>query len=323
LSNYGTMVDPLLEELELDYEGLRVTALGGGHGLARALLAVQEYADVITAVVSVADDGGSSGRLAPALGIPPPGDCRRALLALSPPGSVWYRLMEHRFDAGDVAGHSLGNLVLAAFAERAGGLEEALNTMGRLLGARGAVVPAAPLPLGLEAVIDGERVEGQVAIALSRGSIEELWLSPREAEATRAATDAIASADQIIIGPGSLYTSLIADLKVPGLAEAVNASGAGLSYVCNLTTQDGETLGMDALAHVEALVEHTGMRIPDAVVAHQGRLQVPEGLEPVKVDREALESLGCRLETADLADPASDWPQHDPTRLGAVLRRLA
>ena len=232
-------------------------------------------------------------------------------------------MMEDRFDAGDVAGQSLGNLVLAAFAERSGGLEEALNTMGRLLGARGAVVPAASRPLGLEAVIDGQRIKGQVAIALSRGSIEELRLLPREVEATRAATDAIASADQIIIGPGSLYTSLIADLKVPGLAEAVNASGASLSYVCNLTTQDGETLGMDTLAHVEALVEHTGLRIPDAIVAHQGRLDVPEGLDPVRVDRESLESLGCRLETADLVDPASEWPQHDPTRLGAVLRRLA
>lgn len=323
MSSFGTMVDPLLKELELDYEGLRVAALGGGHGLARALLAVQEYADVITAVVGVADDGGSSGRLAPALGIPPPGDCRRALLALSPPGSVWYRLMEHRFDTGDVAGHSLGNLVLAAFAERSGGLEGALNTMGRLLGARGAVVPAAPLPLGLEAVVDGELVEGQVAIALSRGTIEELRLLPRDVEATRAATDAIASADQIVIGPGSLYTSLIAGLKVPGLAEAVNAAGASLSYVCNLTTQDGETLGMDALAHVEALVEHTGLRTPDAVVAHHGRLDVPDGLDPVRVDREALENLGCRVETADLVDPVCEWPQHEATRLGAVLRRLA
>jgi len=323
LTNSGTMVDPLLEELGLDYEGLRVVALGGGHGLARALLAVQEYADVITAVVSVADDGGSSGRLSPALGMPPPGDCRRALLALSPPGSFWYRLMEHRFDAGDVAGHSLGNLVLAALTERSGGLEEALATAGRFLGARGAVVPAAAVPLSLEATIDGVLVEGQVAVAISRGTIEELHLRPREAGATRAATDAIASADQIVIGPGSLYTSLIADLKVPGLAEAINASEGKLSYVCNLTTQDGETLGMDALAHLDALVEHTGLRMPDAIVAHDGRLEVPEGLDPVRVDRAALEGLGCRVETADLADPAAVWPQHDPTRLGAVLRRLA
>jgi len=323
LTDFGTLVDPLLEELGLDYEGLRVVALGGGHGLARALLAVQEYADVITAVVSVADDGGSSGRLSPALGMPPPGDCRRALLALSPPGSFWYRLMEHRFDAGDVAGHSLGNLILAAVAERSGGLEEALAAVGRLLDARGAVVPAAAVPLSLEATIDGALVEGQVAVAISRGTIEELRLLPREVGATRAATDAIASADQIVIGPGSLFTSLVADLKVPGLAEAINASESKFSYVCNLTTQDGETLGMDALAHLEALVEHTGLRIPDAIVVHDGRLEVPEGLNPVRVDRAALESIGCRVETADLADPSAVWPQHDPARLGAVLRRLA
>ncbi|MBU1226932.1 MAG: uridine diphosphate-N-acetylglucosamine-binding protein YvcK [Actinobacteria bacterium] len=319
MSEFETIVDPLLEELELDIGGLRVVALGGGHGLAQALMAIQEYGETITAVVSVADDGGSSGRLVPGLGIPPPGDTRRALLALSPGGSLWRRVMEHRFEHGDVAGHSLGNLVLAAFAEMSGGLEEALNTMGRLMGARGAVVPVASEPLVLEAVIDGKAVSGQAAISRSRGSIEDLRVTPA-VTATRAALAAIGSAEQIVIGPGSLYTSLAAVLVVPGVVEAVNASAAGLVYVCNLITQDGETLGMDAAAHVAALVERTGLRRPDVVVGHHGPLEVPAGLQRVEVDETAL---GCRVESAELADPGAAWPQHDPARLGAVLRRLA
>jgi len=321
LSGFETIVDPLLQELELDASGVQVAALGGGHGLAQVLMAIQEYAQTITAVVSVADDGGSSGRLAPGLEIPPPGDTRRALLALSPAGSVWHRVMEHRFESGDVAGHSLGNLVLAGLAEMSGGLDDALLTMGRLLGARGAVVPVASEPLTLEAVVDGKTVTGQVAIALSRGTIEALHVTP-EVRAARAAVDAIAAADQIVIGPGSLYTSLAAVLVVPGVVETINESEAGLVYVCNLITQDGETLGMDAADHVEALMARTGLRAPDVAVGHHGVLEVPEGLDEVGLDKEAIVGLGCRVESAELADPGSEWPQHDPARLGAVLRRL-
>lgn len=323
MSEFETIVDPLLEELEIDLEGIKVAAIGGGHGLAQALLAVQDYAATITAVVSVADDGGSSGRLSPALGIPPPGDTRRALLALSPPGSAWRRVMEHRFEAGDVAGHSLGNLVLAAFAGMSGGLGEALDTAGRLLGARGAVVPAAEEALTLEAVVDGRTVTGQVAVAQARGTVESIRVLPEGAEASRDTVRAIASAEQIVLGPGSLFTSIAAVLLVPGVAEAVNLSDAGLVYVCNLTTQDGETLGMDAAAHVQALVAHTGIRPPDVVVAHHGALRVPDGLEAVAADAGAIAVLGSRVEEADLADPGAAWPQHDPARLGAVLRRLA
>lgn len=323
MSEYETLLDPLLEEIELDYEGLRVVCLGGGHGLAQALLAVQEYADVISAVVSVADDGGSSGRLAPAFDMPPPGDTRRALLALSPPDTLWYQMMEHRFAEGDVAGHSLGNLILAALTQMTGGLEEALETTGRLLGARGEVVPAATMPLQLEATVGDRVVTGQAAITRSRGGVRDLRVLPGDAVATRAATAAIGSADQVVVGPGSLFTSLIADLKVPGIAEAVNASEAELIYVANLTSQDGETLGMDLGDHVRALVSHAGVRAPDTVVAHQGPLAVPDGLEPLGLSRDVISDMGCGLETADLADAGADWPQHDPARLGAVLRRLA
>jgi uncharacterized cofD-like protein len=315
--------EPLLSEIDVEVSGVSVVALGGGHGLAQALLAVQDYAGTITAVVSVADDGGSSGRLAPALGIPPPGDIRRALLALSPEPSVWKVLFEHRFEGGDISGHSMGNLMLAALAENSGSFVDALNTAGRLLGAKGAVLPATETRLTLQATIDGAVVIGQVAVALARGHLEELRLTPSGAEATPAAVRAIAAADQIVLGPGSLFTSIAACLQVPGIADAINRAKAKLVYVGNLTTQDGETLGMDVAAHVRALMKHTGVRCPDVVIAQEGPFEVPEAVEAIEVDEQDLTDLGVTVESADLADPEADWPQHHPARLGAVLRRLA
>jgi uncharacterized cofD-like protein len=311
-------LDPLLEELERTLEGVRVVAIGGGHGLARALAAITDYAGRITAVVSVADDGGSSGRLSPALEIPPPGDIRRALLALSPEPSLWRDLVEHRFSGADVDGHSLGNLLLAALSEILGDFEAALDEVGRLLGARGTVVPASPTPLVLEAEVDGTPVRGQVAIARSRGTISSLTVYPEHAEAAPAALEAIAGADQIVLGPGSLFTSVIAPVRVPGIAEAINASSSTLVYVCNLTTQDGETLAMSGDEHIEALAAVGHLRPPDRVVAHEGPLSVPEGLERVTV------SAGDdpRVVAGDVADPSPGWPQHDAARLGAILRRL-
>jgi uncharacterized cofD-like protein len=323
MTSIDLLAEPMLQELEPGSEGTRVVALGGGHGLAQALLAVRGYAGEITAVVSVADDGGSSGRLAPALGVPPPGDCRRALVALSPDPSPWRDAVCHRFVAGDVAGHSLGNLMLAALAEQGGGLEEALATVGRLLGARGRVVPAAPVPLSLRAVIDGTEVCGQVAIALARGRLSELEVLPADAVASPSALESLAGADQVVIGPGSLFTSLAAALVVPGMTAAVNAAEAQLVYVCNLTTQDGETLGMDGAGHLRALLGLTGMRPPDVVVANDAPFPIPATVEAVWADRAEIEAMGTRLETGGLADPSAPWPQHDPARLGAVLRRLA
>lgn len=318
-----TLTDPLLEEIELDFEGHRVVALGGGHGLAQALQAVQDYAGEITAVVAVADDGGSSGRLAPALGIPPPGDLRRALLALSPVPSRWRNLMEHRFEHGDVGGHSLGNLIIAALTEQMGDFEGALQVVGRMLGARGEVIPAASCRMELEAVVDGEVIRGQVALSRARGELTELRVLPDAAVASRAALEAIRTADQIVLGPGSLFTSVCAVLAVPGIAAALEASPAQVVYVCNLITQDGESLGLDAASHLRALMDHGGISCPDVVVAHDGPLEVPQTVEAVGIDREAIAALGARIETGDLADPAAAWPQHDPARLGAILRRLA
>jgi uncharacterized cofD-like protein len=316
------LVEPLLQQLEEGFEGVQVAAIGGGHGLAAALRAIRDYADAVTAIVTVADDGGSSGRLAPLLGIPPPGDIRRALLALTEEPSLWRSLVEYRFDDADVSGHSLGNLLLAAMSDLGGGFVDAVNTLGRLLGARGAVVPVAAERLEMEADVDGQVVRGQVAIAESRGMITDLRLTPL-APATRGALEAIGAADQIVLGPGSLFTSIIAPLKVPGMAEAINASDGKLVFVVNLTTQDGETLGMSGVEHLEALVGVAGIRTPDVIVAHEGPLDVPEGLDRIVVDPSLLLDVGVRLETGEIARVEAEWPEHDAARLGAVLRRLA
>ena len=312
----------LLQSEEGDRSGPLVVAIGGGHGLAQALRAISRYAGHVSAIVSVADDGGSSGRLASPLEIPPPGDIRKCLIALTPVDSVWRRLFEYRFAGADVEGHSLGNLIIASLAELEGDFEAALRASERLLGSMGSVIPASPARLQLSALIDGVPVEGQAAITKTRGRINELTLSPADAPASASALDAIASADQIVLGPGSLYTSLVAAMLVPGISEAVNASNSRLVYVANLITQDEETLGMDGADHLEALLTLTGVRPPGAIVAHDGVTATNEPLEAVRIDPEVLATYGADVEFADLIDPVVKWPRHDVARLGGVLGRL-
>lgn len=309
------------EILGLDPAGPRVVAIGGGHGLATALEAIQVYASEITAVVSVADDGGSSGRLTAGLGIPPPGDIRRCLLALTPEPSVWSELFSYRFPGtSDVTGHSLGNLILAALTDLAGGFVEGIRQAGDLLGAAGTVLPAATAPVELSAVVGGRPVSGQVAVSRARGGIEDIDVGPAGITATPAALAAIAAADQIVLGPGSLFTSVVAALRVPGVAEAVNAAPGRLVVVLNLVTQDGETLGLGGAEHIAALHRHGGIARAGTVVAHRGPLLVPAGLEPVVVgEGEAVP--GWDVVSGPLVAP-HEPPIHDTIRLGAMLSRL-
>lgn len=310
-----------LEALLLDPEGPAVVAVGGGHGQAAALEAIQTYAGKVSALVSVADDGGSSGRLTP-LGIPPPGDVRRCLLALTPEPSLWSELFAHRFEGADVSEHSLGNLILAALTDLYGDFSSAVETAGRMLGAVGDVIPVADQPITLRAVVDGRTVRGQVAIALSRGHITDLTIEPSDTAATRRALEAVAGADQIVLGPGSLYTSVISALKVQMLATAVMASKAHRVFVMNLVTQDGETMGMRGEDHLDALATHLGIHGPGTVVAHRGSLAVPHGLKPVTTDLAAAAERGWDLVDDDVADESAEWPRHDPLKLGRVLESL-
>ncbi len=311
------------ELLSLTSDGPRVVAIGGGHGLAQALEAALSYASHVTAVVTVGDDGGSSGRLTSTLEIPPPGDIRKCLLALSPEPTVFRELFGYRFDSTDVAGHSLGNLMLAALTELMGDdFDAAVRVASGMLGTVGRVVPVARKSLHLQAVVDGVLIDGQAAITKSRGTLSELRLVPPDQPANPHAIEAVLSADQILIGPGSLFTSVIATLAVPGMAEAVRNAPGHIVFIANLVTQDGETLGMTCADHVEALRRVGGVEVGGTMVAHRGVIPMEGPIEQIRADKAELASLGWDVVEADLVDLQADWPQHDPIRLGRVLSQL-
>lgn len=285
---------------------MRVVAVGGGHGLAATLQAARRYATTVTAVVSVADDGGSSGRLRRLLGIPAPGDVRRCLAALAPPGSVWAQALEHRFTEGELAGHTLGNLLIAGLADACGDFVTALEEVGRVVGAEGRVLPATCEPVVLRAEAGDGSVEGQVAV-MNAGRIRRVSLDPPDPVVPAAVLEALATADQVVLGPGSLYTSVLAAAVVPAVREALASTPARRVYVCNLREQVPETAGYDVAAHVRALAAH-GVAV-DVVLAHPGALPPPPpGVPWAYVERPVARS---------------DGSAHDPALLAAALAELA
>lgn len=288
--------------------GPRVVGLGGGHGLAATLAAARRYAGTIDAVVSVADDGGSSGRLRRDLGIPAPGDVRRCLVALAgDPEGVWAQSFGTRFDRGDVAGHPLGNLVIAGLSITAGSFIAAVGQAADLLDACGRVLPATLDPVVLTAVINGRVHEGQTAIeASARGGLTTIAFDPPDPEAPAEALEAIANADQIIVGPGSLFTSVLAVAAVPGIAKALDARRGRVVFVSNLKASK-ETVGYDVAAHVAALARH-GV-VADTVL-----------VDPAAIDLGAIPSE-VRVVEAPLARDGG-WA-HDVERLAGALARLA
>lgn len=283
----------------------RVVAIGGGHGLAASLRAVRTYTDEVTAVVSVADDGGSTGRLRAAGERPAPGDLRKCLIALSEPGSALAASMEHRFAAGELQGHAFGNLLIVAMTETAGDLVAALDEIGKLVGAVGRVLPATTEAVQLRAAAtSGEQVTGQVAVA-ARSDLCTVQLSPADAAACPEAVQAILGADQIVLGPGSLYTSVLAAAVVPGITEAIAESSAPLVYVCNLRPQRSETTGYDVADHLAALERHE-LR-PDVVLFDPHTIGEAPG-----VDRAVPAALA-----------RSSGLAHDPALLGKALAELS
>ncbi len=295
-------------------DGPAVVALGGGHGLAVALRAIREYAGSTTAVVSVADDGGSSGRLRRDLDVLPPGDVRKCLVALAAPGNLWADAFEHRFGSGELDGHALGNLVLVGLTETLGDFTEAIDEVSRLLDAGGCVRPATTDHVVLKAIVDaesasGRSVEGQVAVMNVSGRIRHVELIPSDAPAHPDSVAAIEAADQVVLAPGSLFTSLLPVLAVPALRDAVMASPARVVQVCNLRPQLPETDGLDAGDHLRAVLEH-GARVDDF-------LYDPATLH---CDEAEVTSLGVRPVASKVAAP--DHLAHDPARLAIALRDL-
>lgn len=293
---------------------MKVVGIGGGHGLAATLRAARSYAGDVTGVVTVADDGGSSGRLTRDLAIPPPGDIRNCLVALSDDGDL-ARLFQHRFEQGSLTGHTLGNLVIAALTEITGSFDQAVHEAGALIGVAGRVFPATTSLVELGARVEGGEIEGQVAVAQTHAPIQAVYLTPSDPPACVGAVEAILSADQIVLGPGSLFTSLIATLLVPGIRTALLESTARRVFVCNNREQKGETEGLNASAHVGALLAHAGADSIDTVV-----VQVPEiAVDGVGVDTEALDFMNLEVIEADTCSASG---LHDPEKLAKVLAPL-
>jgi uncharacterized cofD-like protein len=280
-----------------------VVAVGGGHGLAATLRAARRYAGELTAIVSVADDGGSSGRLRRQLGIVPPGDLRKCLVALAGKRSVLAQAFEHRFESDELTGHALGNLVLTGLVSACGDLQRALDEAGRLLGAVGRVVPAATEPVVLKADAEAGEVEGQTAVMWA-SHIRRVSLVPDDPPASPVALEALARADQVVVGPGSLFTSVLAAAAVPAIADAIRRSPGRRVYVANLRPQAAETSGYDVAAHVAALGAH-GVEVDDVLA------------DPAAIPLGAIE---LRVVEARLARP--NGRAHDPARLAAALSGL-
>jgi uncharacterized cofD-like protein len=294
----------------------RVTAIGGGHGLAVTLSALRRLGLEPTAVVTVADDGGSSGRLRRDLGMLPPGDLRMALLALAGPRSEVAGLFAYRFAIGDTAGHNLGNLILAALTDLEGGFLEALRVATGLLDVRGRVLPSTLDPVRLEGSINGKVVSGQAALGHSGGPIESVWLAPDDPPALDAAVEAVAEADLVLLGPGSTFTSLVPNLLVPGVGRAVAAAADRLVYVCNLEPQMGETAGFTPSDHLRALLDHCpGLHVPRVIA------QRPADPAEARAGAAELAELGAEVLMAEITVDGEPG-RHDPARLAAVVGSL-
>jgi uncharacterized cofD-like protein len=325
------LIDVLMAHRRLN-RGPKIVVVGGGTGLSTLLRGLKVYSANITAIVTVADDGGSSGRLRQEFGVLPPGDIRNCLAALADQEKLLTELFQYRFQAGNgLVGHSFGNLFLTAMSEITGDLERAIAASSQVLAVRGRVLPATLSDVCLWAELeDGRRIEGESNITAANGKIITIGCTPEHPPALPAVLKAIHNADYIIIGPGSLYTSIIPNLLVPEIAEAIAKTSVPRIYVCNIMTQPGETVGYTVGDHIRAIDEACGQPLFDAVLVHR---KVPSaqslinyaqvGSHPVFLDRDAVGKLGRRIVLSNVMDEDEDtnWVRHNPERLARVLLR--
>ncbi|MBR8831530.1 MAG: Gluconeogenesis factor [Chroococcopsis gigantea SAG 12.99] len=314
------------------HRGPKIVAIGGGTGLSTLLRGLKQYSSNITAIVTVADDGGSSGRLRREIGVLPPGDIRNCIAALADEEKLLTELFQYRFQAGDgLSGHSFGNLFLTAMTDITGDLEQAISASSKVLAIRGKVFPATLADVSLWAQLeDGRLIEGESSISEANGKIKYIGCYPANPPAVPAAIKAIEEADYIIIGPGSLYTSVIPNLLVKEIREAIAKAGVPRIYICNIMTQPGETDGYTVADHIKALDRVCERRIFDAVLAQKIspsplalKKYAEENSHPVYLDREEIDKLGCRVVLANIMTEDENTAQvkHDPQRLSRVLWR--
>ncbi|MGM9540955.1 gluconeogenesis factor YvcK family protein [Anaerovibrio sp.] len=323
------LVDLIYEKRMLG-KGPAITVVGGGHGLSVLLRGIKQATSNVTAVVTVADDGGSSGRLREELGMIPPGDLRNCLVALADTEPLMEKLFQHRFEGdSQLSGHSFGNLFIAAMAQVTGDVEAALKESSKVLAVKGRVLPASKEFVRLDAIMeDGSIVCGESKIPEAHKKIHRVKLFPEHVEAVQSSLDALRDAAAIVLGPGSLYTSIMPNLLVEGIGDALCRSKAVKIYICNVMTQPGETDGYTASMHVKAILDHAGRNAVDYVIVNS--TPVPEDLKqkyaetgayPVVVDEDVLNALGVGVIKADLITD-HDAIHHDPKKLAESVMRV-
>jgi uncharacterized cofD-like protein len=319
--------DPWSDATDSISSRLAVVALGGGHGLAANLAALRRLKTDITAVVTVADNGGSSGRLRTELGVLPPGDLRQALAALCGEdewGRTWAQVLQHRFATeGPLHDHAVGNLLIVALWQLLGEHVQGLDWVARLLGAQGRVLPMAAVPLDIEADVIGadpqspglSTICGQLEVATTSGVVQAVRLVPNNPPACPEALESISRADWVILGPGSWYTSVLPHLLIPDLRRAITATSARRCVTLNLAPQQGETDGFSLHTYLEVLTRHAPDLQLDVVLADSSAVVDEQRLE------ETVNGLGAKLVIADVR-VADGSPQHDPQRLAAAYERV-
>jgi uncharacterized cofD-like protein len=327
----GSLV-PIMGLVRFQRAGHRpICVVGGGTGLSNLLRGLKHYSSNITAIVTVADDGGSSGRLRREIGVLPPGDIRNCLSALADEEKLLTELFQYRFEAGSgLVGHSFGNLFLTAMSEITGDLEQAIAASSKVLAVRGQVIPSTLSDVQLWAELDnGRRIVGESKIAEARRRIVHIGCLPPNPPALPKALRAIEDADYIIIGPGSLYTSIVPNLLIPDLVKAIAAQRVPRIYVCNIMTEPGETEGFSVSDHIRALDSACGQYLFDAVLVQKTppaeaviRHYAQEGVGPVILDREAVVESGRRIIAANIMEERPDLTvRHNPDHLARVLLR--
>lgn len=309
----------------------RIVIIGGGTGLPVLLRGLKQFPVDITAIVTVADDGGSSGRLREDLDIPPPGDIRNVLAALSDVEPLVEKMFQHRFlTAGELSGHSLGNLIIAAMTSITGNFVHAIQEMSKVLNVRGKVLPAANQSVVLHAMMeDGSIVSGESKIPFSGKRIQKVFLSPRDIRPLPDAIQAIRQADLIILGPGSLYTSILPNLLVPKIGDEVCRSQAKKVYICNLMTQAGETHGYTASDHVRAIYDHMNCAFINAILvnnkdvpAYIQERYIEELAQPVTFDIQRLTELGLEVIPDEFVSYGDGIIRHNTKKVAEVLYSL-
>src|ERR1700730_16795653 len=320
--NGSSSLVEVIHAYRLKSRGPRIVAIGGGTGLSSLLRGLKTYSSNLSAIVTVADDGGSSGRLRDEYRILPPGDFRQCLIALADAEPLMKQLFEHRFKEGSLNGHSFGNLFIMAMADVTGNFEHALRESGKVLAVKGTIIPSTLQDVTLVASINGHTVEGESAIPKQNAPISQVFLKPDGALLNPEAAQAILDAELVVIGPGSLYTSILPNLLVEGMVEAIKASPALKVYICNLASQRGETDGYDVDDYLRVISEHVGSNLFDFVLVNSNNSHTPTGGQSQVVFRpeDSSRNPEVRFIGADVVNVRVP-SHHDPDKLARSIMR--